>query len=310
MGIEEFKKELLAELVNLGREMDSPIKVEIRNVERVNDVSERIYLSFPEAESSLRLGLGFSVKGLYEEFKHTANLYAVAKTLVKRLLEEKNSLAVVQKLQSEISAEWILQRIKPIVVNKKQNEHLLNDYINKEYLDLLVLFQVVVDRQEDHSKTMLLQKSVAQSFGITMDELEQKVFNPTWMNANFKISEIREVLQKLSPGEFDSSPFIGDMWVVTNNEALYGAASILYPELFKVLAMKDVNKVLYILPSSVHECIAVLLDNYSCPEVETSIVEWLQNMVRTINQCEVSKEEFLSDNIYLYSKELNAIEML
>jgi hypothetical protein len=59
----------------------------------------------------------------------------------------------------------------------------------------------------------------------------------------------------------------------------------------------------YILPSSLHEIILVL-------EQDAPAKELLKEMVEDVNQCQVSEEEFLSDNVYFYSREENQVKIV
>lgn len=57
---------------------------------------------------------------------------------------------------------------------------------------------------------------------------------------------------------------------------------------------------LFILPSSVHELIAI-------PDKGISDVNELRNMVREVNETQVEAEEILSNQVYRYSKGKYAI---
>ena len=58
---------------------------------------------------------------------------------------------------------------------------------------------------------------------------------------------------------------------------------------------------LYILPSSIHEVLAV--------SAEDRDLEDLEEMVRSVNQTDVSPEEVLSDNVYKYDAESRTLSL-
>jgi len=99
--------------------------------------------------------------------------------------------------------------------------------------------------------------------------------------------------------ELLSAPSISPLYVQTNSMGICGACTILYPNQLKNFA-DTVNADLVILPSSIHE---VLLIPY---EAKLSFPE-LTNMVTHINRAEVSVEDRLSDQVYLYSRELDTV---
>jgi hypothetical protein len=84
---------------------------------------------------------------------------------------------------------------------------------------------------------------------------------------------------------------VPDMYVITNPAALYGAAGIFISEALRKEVYEKLGGSYYILPSSIHECIAVSTD---CGDRE----EFL-NMVCQINAAEVAPEEVLSNSVYL-----------
>ena len=84
------------------------------------------------------------------------------------------------------------------------------------------------------------------------------------------------------------------MYVLSNSSKVFGAASILYPDVLKNFAEK-LDRDLYILPSSVHE--VILLPKRSETEWET-----LQEMVKEVNATQLEEVEILSDSVYSYTK--------
>lgn len=90
------------------------------------------------------------------------------------------------------------------------------------------------------------------------------------------------------------------LYVITNTKKLDGACSILYKNNIHELATK-LGTDLYILPSSIHECIALSVD-----AVELSDVVGL---VETSNRTQVSLDERLSDRVYYYNKDSRSFSL-
>ena len=90
------------------------------------------------------------------------------------------------------------------------------------------------------------------------------------------------------------------MWVISNDRGINGAGSMLYEDNLHKLAMK-LETDLYILPSSVHECIAVSTnvgDPYELAE-----------MVSEINMGQVALEDRLSNQVYHYDKDARRLTL-
>ena len=82
------------------------------------------------------------------------------------------------------------------------------------------------------------------------------------------------------------------MYLITNRELLCGAGALLYPSTKKTLEDIFEGDGYVVIPSSIHEMIAVrgnIMDN-------RQIIE----MVREVNRTMVLPEEKLSDNIYAF----------
>ena len=84
-----------------------------------------------------------------------------------------------------------------------------------------------------------------------------------------------------------------------------GASTILYDGLLKDLAVDlDVNEFI-IIPSSIHEVLIIPSMNN-----DTGDYMYYKSLVKEVNNTEVSKEEILSYNIYLYSAKDDKVTMI
>ena len=89
------------------------------------------------------------------------------------------------------------------------------------------------------------------------------------------------------------------MYVLTNEKGLNGAACILDRSLLKRLS-RTVGKAFYILPSSIHELIILPTDECDCAGD-------LRDIVRSVNNTQLSAEDVLSDEVYFYDSDVNKV---
>ena len=75
-----------------------------------------------------------------------------------------------------------------------------------------------------------------------------------------------------------------------------GAAVLLYPEMPKLI-YETLGGNYYLLPSSVHEFLVV-------PEERGIKPEELKKIVREVNETQLEREDFLSDEIYYFDGEI------
>lgn len=90
------------------------------------------------------------------------------------------------------------------------------------------------------------------------------------------------------------------MWVITNSQGINGASSMLYENELHQLA-EELGCDLYILPSSVHEVIAIPADLGEAEEFAEQVTQ--------INMTEVLLEERLSNQVYHYDKDLRRLAL-
>jgi len=96
----------------------------------------------------------------------------------------------------------------------------------------------------------------------------------------------------------------GQMYVITNQERYFGAAVLLYKDVFKNFATEK-EEDLYILPSSTHEVIVI-----PASLAQYQGIKGLKEMVKEVNSTHVEPEEFLSDNIYFYDRQTDSIKIV
>ncbi len=121
---------------------------------------------------------------------------------------------------------------------------------------------------------------------ISVMPLVDAMFGPSWMSWEEDLIFLSEV-----PGK---------SVIISNFSNAYGAAAIMDKEVMKKIA--DVfGEDLYIIPSSVHDCILM-------PKSESTLEE-LQEMVYEVNRETVSREDRLSDDIYFFDSITKEITM-
>ena len=80
------------------------------------------------------------------------------------------------------------------------------------------------------------------------------------------------------------------------------ATAVCYPNVLHEFAM-ELDQNLYILPSSIHECLLL-------PDNGTYELEYLKNMVADVNHAVVSEDEILSYEVYYYDKATKQISIV
>ena len=134
--------------------------------------------------------------------------------------------------------------------------------------------------------------AICKKHGIGGDELESAARRNT-EGKGFRTWPIASIIAETAGVQEEDCEGNIPMWVFSNDRRNYGAAVMLYEGNFDKLARR-IESDMYILPSSIHEVIAVPDNGMDKDE--------LRAIVRMINSSEVPEDEVLSENVYRYCR--------
>lgn len=193
------------------------------------------------------------------------------------------------------------------LINTARNRAFLETVPHIDFLDLSIVFYVLLEITEEGTASMTVTQEHAEQWGIGAEQLwENAVENvkqllpAEFFTMNFALKEILkrgigidsrqpEVTENL----LGNDTCVRDgMYVLSNGMRNYGAACIVYPHIQEMI-WNILQTDYYVLPSSVHEVIIT-------PYHKSITCEELDEMIRDINETQVDAEEVLSDHAYLY----------
>lgn len=204
----------------------------------------------------------------------------------------------------------VKERLYMRLVNRGANAELLADLPYREFLDMAVVYYIDYHNPGIGAGTIQVHNSHMQMWGVTEGDLWEAASKNTPERKPGRIEGLGDILEELPEGEGNGgrgccSSCMGNipvpMLVVTNTERMYGAAVVLYSGMLKQAADQTGND-LFILPSSLHEVIAV-------PMTEEGAAAELKEMVMKVNREVLHPEEVLSDNVYIYRREKDRLEI-
>ncbi len=210
-----------------------------------------------------------------------------------RIFNENQNSGELAGIVKSLNKEKILQRAVYQLVGKERNMDMLADVPHKELLDLAAVYRVVLDESSDETLSFLLTNSLCREYGIDSEEFERAAGRNTEMRGFVTINFASVVAENTGIPQELSEADLPPLYVLTNKTRVNGAAVMLYWNYFEKLAHK-LQSDLYILPSSVHEVLAVPASIGDPRE--------LKDMVREINAGGIiADDEILSDNVYFYN---------
>ena len=255
---------------NNGCEMDGLVIME-----KGKDIAPTIYLD-----------------SFYELYTNGENIKNIIRQI--EVIYEQNKNNVTFDVNILKHFDTIKDKIVYKVVNYRSNEKLLEQVPHKRILDLAVVFYCLLDNEYGRSATALIYNNNLKNWNVTIDDVYKAALKNTPDLLHSKISSMAALFEKC-----DYVP--SDMYVLTNESKLNGAACILYENVLYDFAQK-LGADLYILPSSVHEVILL-------PKLSMFEKDELVNMVKEVNTEGVAADEVLSDHVYEYNRTERLITM-
>lgn len=291
MNINEFREKVIANIVNSG-DIAKDVTLETVDVAKFNDQMLHGIIFRKESEMAAPT---LYVDDLYERMSLFADISEDdCKTAAESLVDSyMTSLEMLKPPQMEIpSWETARNNLSLRLCEAERNKEFLKNAVYKEIgSGLALVADICMNGCLDWRA--IITKDLISTLGVDEEELFEKAM-ATSMSEPFLGS-----LEALAYGAGDNLFEAGELpadtpYVLTNEDGMYGAASIGLrgiPEKICDLIREDV---FYILPSSVHEVILM-------PAACVSSVDDVKRMVWDANRSVVEPKDVLSDNVYKYT---------
>lgn len=252
------------------------------------------------------------VDDMYDNYNNVNDLDDTLKKAISMIENEINSIK--NKLNDNIYNEIkdIKGNVLPRLVNTKRNQVMLKDIPHREFLDMSIIYYIEkYDLKLDMVRSIRITNDLMQSENLSEEELyhnsmknmlekEKSLLTPMIkiiMNLKFGIG-MKPEGKVITKDDFSGGEFI----VLSNDYGINGSR-----EMLNISTLKKASEIaesdLYILPSSIHEVLLI-----SVNEINASPSE-LKNMVSEVNLSEVSEEERLTDNVYIFRRDTSTIEI-
>ncbi len=303
MTYEDF---LEAIQIEVGSRVEDACTVRVAQVRKNNGVMmEGLTILRPGEPVSPNIYLN----PLYERYRKGTDIEQIADQILEQyraFLD--NSAKDTGMLRDLMSSETVLKNVVYRLINTDRNKDLLEEIPHKEFLDLSLAYYVLVRESGIGSGAVLVKKEHLERLGISEEQLDLAARANTPDLLPPQIVNLSKILDTFmfelglkdtieDPKERGSSP----MFVLSNSERQFGACYMTNRKVLREFA-GELEEDLYILPSSVHECMLIPASFGETPENLTA-------MVRDINRTQIEPQDFLSDNVYLYCRSTDRVEI-
>lgn len=175
------------------------------------------------------------------------------------------------------------------LLNTERSSHYLEGKVHLEVEDLSVIYRLNMELRDGRKGSCVVSEAMMRLMGLDEKELYDLAMEKAPINSPYRIKSITEMLEEMTNEEvFPSCPLM----VLTNDEAIYGASVIMYPNVLEHCSTV-MNGDFYVIPSSVHECLLK-------PDNDNVSLEELKAIVKEVNDTQLSPEDLLSYSVYHY----------
>ncbi len=296
MNMEEFTNKILKEVLDMVKDS---FDVKITENRKNNGV---IRPALSAAAQNGHGGPSIYLDNYFEGCKAgDMKIGDAAADVYRQVMEHGNDVVDLNLLELVRKWEKAEPRIFAKLVNREMNGDILTEIPYREFLDLAVAYYVEVGGLPGGNgmAAFTVSRKIMEEWGQDEESLYRTACSNMRLSGGPLLEDMDKVMQELV---MEYIPFVSlenlpvpDMYVLTNRKNLYGAAELLDGRTLEEIGDK-LGRDYVVLPSSLHECIIVPSDG------ERPYRE-LADMVRGINRECLDREEWLSDHVYLYSRE-------
>ena len=226
------------------------------------------------------------VEDLYKAYEETKDLDRILKDIKNVFM---NALEHMPNVNNFMDREFIKQNVVFQLINTEQNKEKLEQLPHREFLDLSIVYKVIVQNDDTNIAGGLINNYLAKELGFSEQDLFELAKENTTRMFPLVIRDMGELIGTDSLG----------MYVITNTVSNNGSVGMLYDDKLSLIA-KELNSDLYVIPSSIHEVIAIK---------SNMDVDGIAKMINEINGNDniMQKEEVLSNQPYFYNKMFHSI---
>lgn len=304
MNYELFKEIVAERFLDYMPEDFMNCRVEINPVQKVNRTLDGLHL-IPSGDEKWKSSPTIYVNDIYEKYQQSEDLGQVLESAAVDMAKAFHSVSGKENL---LNFDHAKDNIIMALVNTEQNPKMLMDIPHREFQDLSIIYRMVVGNDRESISSTIVNYKLAEKLG--MDETA--LYNAAVINTKRLFPPVTKNIFEVMNGLFMEEGMPTDiadmiqgeiipeqtMYIISNNRGINGAVSMLYDaELHKLAELMESD--LYIMPSSIHEVIAV--------SVKMGKPDELAEMVRDINMSQVTLDERLSNQVYHYDKDLRKL---
>lgn len=296
MNYEMFKEIVSEKLASYLPEEYKDRQLSFGTFEKIN--TKRDGVTFMVKDGDPKVSPTMYLDGLYEDYKKIGDIEIVLQNAAQELCKHlEQGLHYVEK----INLDEVGDNVFFFLINEEQNHEYLQNRPHRKFNDLAIVYDYLIEIGDEGILSVPVTNDFARVAGFEEHELFERATENTKRLFPTKIQPMSNIIAELM--DMETMPFelkqaieqeikVNEpMFVISNEYKHKGAGALLYENDLQELATYF-NSSFYLLPSSIHESIAV-------PDDVMTPLE-LADMVHEINETQVEIGERLSNQVYHY----------
>lgn len=305
MNYEMFKEIVLEKLADYLPDEYKHRQLSFGTFDKIN--TKRDGVTFMVKDGDPKVSPTMYLDGLYEDYKKVGDVDIVLQTAAQGLCKHlEQGLHYVEK----INLDEVGDNVFFFLINEEQNREYLQNRPHRQFNDLAIVYDYLIEIGDEGILSVPVTNDFARVAGFEEHELFERATENTKRLFPTKIQPMSNIIAELM--DMETMPFelkqaieqeikVNEpMFVITNEHKHKGAGALLFEEDLQELATYFGSS-FYLLPSSIHESIAL-------PEDFVTPLE-LASMVEEINQMEVEIGDRLSNQVYYYDQVTRKVTM-
>lgn len=268
-------------------------------------------------EKSMNVSPTIYLEPFYERYQEEENLEQVLTQIAEVYEQGMKKTPELDVAEQFMNGNCDKSRIIYQLINTEQNREMLSNIPSREFQDMSVVYRFLISENAEGIASVVITDELMNNLHLTEEELFQFASENTKELMPITIRSMNDVLKEMFMKDFGGEASMEEelgqsiekmlnsensfMYIISNKYGINGATTMLYEEGIGVLA-EHLDEDLYILPSSIHESIAVPVSAGQSPEA-------LAEMVMEVNGTKVPLQDRLSNNVYFFDKETREISM-
>ena len=288
----EYKDFLCATIFRLTQEFGDSVDVDIyESLKNNGNLRKGIILR----EKNKNIGPVIYMEEFYNRFNTGVSLEDIVYDVIK--CYKKVRCPDSWKCDDLMNFDSVKNKLAVKLINYTKNKEYLKNYPYIRFLDLAIVFYIVLEIKNDGLATVVITRDYIEKWGITKGELFEKALKNSSRILPAKFTSMKDTLEELMYDEEEKMEENSNkelMYVLTNEHKNCGAACMIYNGVLEMIG-DILKRNFFIIPSSIHEVIIV-------PAEENIDPFYLDQIINDVNSTFVADEELLGNHCYIYDR--------